>query len=311
MLRMPLILCLLLGLSRAQAQKLPYLGQMVPGNKPEIFAPNFISQPDLYEFGSVFNRSGTAFYFAVNVQGKEEIRASYLIGGSWTNPQTILVHPLYGFNDPFLSPDERRLYFISQRALDAKGPAKDYDIWYVEKQGDGWGEPINAGQQINTSGAEYYISFTEKGRMYFASNRQGGNFNIYYSDNKDGAFQRPVQLGETVNTPHYEADVFVDPKESYIIFCADRPDGYGRGDLYISFKTIHGGWSEAQNMGPEINGPGHELCPYVSPDGQYLFYTSQKDIYWVHTAILEDLLSKFPDASKTKPVPRKNSNNLD
>lgn len=277
-----LICFLLVSLS---AQKTAYLGQKPPGGKAEIFAPSEISQPDLYEFGSVFNRSATAFYFAVNFRGKEEIRACYLVDGAWTKAKTILEHPLYGFNDPFLSPDEQRLYFISQRPLNAKGPTKDYDIWYVEKKGDGWGEPINAGDPINTSGEEYYISFTEKGRLYFASNRKGGNFDIYFSDLVNGEFQKPNRLSNAINSPHYEADVFIDPKERYIIFCADRPDGFGRGDLYISFKTKEGTWSQAQNMGAEINSSGHELCPYVSPDGAYLFYTSREDIYWVASAI--------------------------
>jgi len=271
------------------AQESPYLGQDPPGETAQVFAPNFISQPNLYEFGSVFNRSGDVFYFAVNLRGKEEIRVSYLLEGKWTEPQTLLSHPEYGFNDPFLFRDEQRLYFISQRPLKGEGPNKDYDIWYVERQGDGWGKPINAGPKINTPGEEYYISFTESGRMYFASNREEGNFDIYYADFVDGEFQAPIRMSEAINSEYYEGDVFIDPQERYIIFCADRPDGRGRGDLYISFPKIGGGWSQAQNMGNAVNSAGHELCPFVSPDGAYLFYTSRMDIYWISTSIIETL----------------------
>ena len=95
-------------------------------------------------------------------------------------------------------------------------------------------------------------------------------------------------MPEKINTEHYEADVFIAPDESYMIFCAVRPDGFGRGDLYISFNDGGGNWTEAKNMGDLINSNGHELCPFVSPDGQYFFYTSNQDIYWVSTSIIDD-----------------------
>ena len=282
--------CFTLG--SLSAQKLPYLGQKLAAAEAEIFAPGFISKSDFYEFGSVFNRSGTEFYYAVNVRGRSEIRFSQMENGEWSKPLTILSHPVYGYNDPFLSRDEQKLYFISRRPLSGEGAPKDYDIWYVERRGSGWSEPINAGAPINSASNEYYISFTTDGAMYFGSNREGQNFDIYRSAWRDGSFQRPEKLGPEVNSPHYEADVFVDPNESYIIFCAERPGGYGRGDLYISFKKIGGGWSEAVNMGPKINTNGHELCPYVSPDGAFFFYTSRQDIYWISSAIIEELRAK-------------------
>ena len=108
----------------------------------------------------------------------------------------------------------------------------------------------------------------------------------------DGAFLPPVRLDAAVNTNGYEADVFVAPDASYLIFCSTREGGLGRGDLYISFKNANGGWSKAVNMGPSINTPHYEYCPFVSKDGNYLFYTSQQDIYWVSTEIIEVLRAK-------------------
>ena len=173
--------------------------------------------------------------------------------------------------------------------MNGEGEPKDYDIWYVEKQADGWSEPINAGPEINTSGNEYYISFTKEGTMFFSSNRKDNDFDIYQSRFVNGAFQTPTTLGDSINTKYYEADVFVDPNQRYLIFCAERPDGYGRGDLYISFKGKDGNWGKSMNMGPKINSEGHELCPFVSADGKYFFYTSKQDIYWVDTKILQEI----------------------
>jgi hypothetical protein len=46
-----------------------YLGQKAPGLKPEKFAPCQISQPNRYEYGSVFSEDGREFYFSTVHRG--------------------------------------------------------------------------------------------------------------------------------------------------------------------------------------------------------------------------------------------------
>ncbi len=272
----------------------PYMGLEEPETTPKMFAPNFISTEES-EFGSVFNTKGNAFYFGVDVGRRNEIRYSEMQGDKWTKPVTILSHERYGYNDPFLSNDENKLYFISQSALDGQGKVKDIDIWYVERLEDGWSEPINAGTNINTPGDEYYISFTNDGTMYFASDGHirkdttRTDHDIYYSKFVKNEFQAPVLLDSAINTTGYEADVFVAPDESYLIFCSIRDGGHGRGDLYISFKEPDGNWTTAVNMGDAINTENYEYCPFVTKDGKYLFYTSNQDIFWVSTAVINKL----------------------
>jgi len=266
----------------------PYLGQEPPGTQAKVFAPNFISTEE-YEFGSVFNKKGDEFYYGVDLGGRNVIRFSSLVGNIWTKPKTILSHERYGYNDPFLSPDEQRLYFISNQALDGQGDPKDIDIWYVERKADGWSSPINAGPHINSENEEYYISFTNEGTLFFASDKNQSHHDIYYSEFLDGKFQEAVKLSDAINTEAYEADVFADPEGKYLIFCAQREEGLGRGDLYISFRGEDNKWSPSINMGATINTSGHELCPFVTHDGKYLFYTSNQDIYWISTDIIKEL----------------------
>lgn len=280
--------------SYAQTSKdeLTYLGQDPPGLTPKVFAPGIISKADEFEFGSVFSEDGTEFYYAVDINGKPETRYTQLKSGQWTEPQKLLYHEQYSYNDPFLSPDEQKLYFISSQPLDGTGAKKDIDIWYVEKKLDGWSNPINAGAIINSDSNEYYISFTQSGTLYFSSNIQAtqrGDYDIYASPQVDGQFQTPQPLSAAVNTPNYEADVFVAYDESYLIFCSQRPGSYGRGDLYISFKQEDGSWTPAKNMGNTINTEHYEFCPFVTKDGKYFFYSSDKDIYWVDAQIINQL----------------------
>lgn len=290
------LFCYLVSLSiyaQGGEESFNYLGQTPPSTTPKIFAPGLISLDSEYEFGSVFNKDVTEFYYGVDTGQGNEIRFSEYKDGSWTTPVVIPPGRSFGMNDPFLSPDENRLYFISGKDTGYG----NYDIWYLERKAEGWSAPMNAGPNINSSNNEYYISFTADGAMYFSSNKRvegqsRQSFDIYKSDFKNENFQVAQRLPSAINTNNYEADVFVDPNEEYIIFCARRPAGMGRGDLYISFKKEDGSWSQSVNMGGVINTQDHELCPFVTADGKYFFYTSRQDIYWVSTDVFNSLKPK-------------------
>ncbi len=285
---------LLLISCQSTVEKIDYLGQQEPGMIPQVFAPGIISLEDRYEFGSVFSKDGNEFFFAVEGEEGAEIFVMDKVDDTWTDPKAIISDSKYGYNDPFLSPDEERLYFISPRPVDEFDTIADYDIWYVQRTDQGWSEPLNAGTNINTNSDEYYISFTQDGDMYFASSKAAvderrRNFDIYRSAEIEDGFDVPVILGKGVNSDRYEADVFVAPDESYVIFCSIRKGGSGIGDLYISYKDEQGNWTPAQSVGDQINTKYHELCPFVSHDGRFLFYTSNKDIYWVSMALIHQL----------------------
>lgn len=272
-----------------------YLGQKPPGQEPVMFAPGVVSQKELYEYGSVFSRNGKEFFYAVIINSKPQIRCIRFEQNAWTTPETIIGSDLYEYNDPFLSPDGNRLYFISDRPANGQGEKKDFDIWYIERKGNAWSNvPVNAGPGINSAKNEYYMSFTRDGTMYFSSNGDSKpandrNYEVRFSRSKNGTFQPSQKLGNGVNTEHYEADVFVSPDERYLIFCSERPDGQGQGDLYISFKSPSGEWQKAQNLGNKINTEAYEFCPFVSNDGKYFFFSRGGDIYWVEAGFIETL----------------------
>lgn len=287
---------ILSGIAFGQSNKsntMQFLGERRPGTTPVKFATGLVSLPGRSEFGSIFSRDGKEFYYAVDTAERAEIRFMRMNKTGWTKPQRLIFDDRFSFNDPMLSPDETKLYFISDRPLTATGEKKDYDIWYAERTANGWSKPINAGTAINSNKNEYYISFSKDGTLYYSSNRDlknEWNYNILYAPlANQKKFQNAFPLSDSVNTQYYEADVYIAGDKSYMIFCGDRPDGLGRGDLYISFRKADGTWSKAKNMGKAINTTGHELCPFVTADGKYLFYTSNQDIYWVDARVIDKL----------------------
>lgn len=302
-----LLTFLLFAFLSACAQEIPERLQYIEEDKvslqPKIFAEGFISTDTTAEFGSVFNAAGSEFFYADDTSGKAIIKYSRIEDGQWTEPTIIIADEKRGYNDPFLSPDETKLYYISDLQQNAQDTSKDYDIWYSERLEDGWSSPINAGGAINSTANEFYISFTENGSMYFASNIENyktrkHDFNIYKSSLINGIYQSPIKISDSINTKRYEADAFIAPDESYIIFCSARKSGFGSGDLYINFKDEHGDWTQTINMGSEINSEHHEICPFVTKDGQYFFYTSNQDIYWVSTDIFKKIKSGHLESKK-------------
>jgi Tol biopolymer transport system component len=144
----------------------------------------------------------------------------------------------------------------------------------VKREGNTWEEPIYLGVDINSNSHDFYPMMTNNGTIYFSSQREGpGTNNIYRSKCVDGIYSKAVKIGNAINTEHRELDPYISPDESILIFTSNRPEGFGSGDLYISFKDKEGNWMKAGNLGEKINTQGSEYCPMISPDGKYLFFT--------------------------------------
>ncbi|HMR58000.1 MAG TPA: hypothetical protein PKC10_11800, partial [Cyclobacteriaceae bacterium] len=175
------------------------------------------------------------------------------------------------------SMDGKTLYFASNRPLSGT-ETKDFDIWKVVRKGNSWDEPENLGLVVNTSSDEFYPSVAKNGNLYFTASYAGGpgREDIYVSRYHQNQFQKPVALDTAVNTRFYEFNAFVSPNEDYIIFTSyGRKDDTGGGDLYISLKDQQGNWKPAKHLS-QLNSNQLDYCPFVSPDGKSLFFTSER-----------------------------------
>jgi len=56
--------------------------------------------------------------------------------GKWSQPELLSFCDEYMYLEPFLSYDGKRLYFVSDRPIiDSVKVKKDFDIWYVKRNG--------------------------------------------------------------------------------------------------------------------------------------------------------------------------------
>lgn len=260
----------------------PYLGQAPPGSTPEIFAPGILSL-GFHEHGIAISPDGTEIFFvaASSDFSRYVIMTTRLVGGAWTMPE---VAPFSGGrNDgaPSFSPDGKRLYFSSRRPRPAGGAnGDDFDIWYVERKGDSWTDPVNVGAPVNTDKHEANPSVMSDGTLYFQRIEALGAlaWDLYAAMRRSGAYTVPEKLPRPVNTDANEAGPFIAPDGSYLLFQSNRPGGYGVMDIYVTHRTSSGGWSEPVNLGEPINSPFSDWAPVVSPDRRYLFFGSFRNV---------------------------------
>ena len=92
----------------------------------------------------------------------------------------------------------------------------------------------------------------------------------------NGKYSNPIPLDNAVNSATDEFNAFVSPDEQFIIFSSyGRKDDKGGGDLYMSKKNAAGNWMPSKNLA-FLNSDKLDYCPFVSIDGQSLFFTSER-----------------------------------
>lgn len=262
----------------------PYLGQETPGLIPRLFAPGIISTAGNIEFGCTFSNDMSEFYFSRRSQdgGRNVIMVSRMENGAWSEPDTAWFSNGYSDNEPFITPDGKRFYFGSVRQENPRTRPL-MGIWYMEIDDGEWSEPafLRTGM---------YVSSTCDGKLYLSNASGKPDEGISLIDNPENDHSVTIIQTGGVNNPTPGFHPCVSPANDFIIFDCYREDSFGgEADLYISYRTEGGDWSNGINMGGEINSIGTDFAASLSPDGRYIFFTRNRDIYWVSSDILIDI----------------------
>jgi ankyrin repeat protein len=275
-----------------------YLGQKPPGDRPELFALGIISSIWDIHSTAVFSPDGNEVYWAPmmtfpgEIYSRGGLQMMRRVNGRWQAPKWVPFSGPHGNDDvPFFAPDGKRIYFISPRPLPGEIQSGGEKIWYADRAPDGWSEPRPLDPNLNSIDMHWEFSLDKEGNVYLAGqplDSRGLN-DIYLARFKDGKYEKPVNLGEPINSELEESTPFIAPDGSYLLFSR-------RGDLWVSFRAPDGAWSKPVKLGPEVNSPATELCPMVTADGKYLFFLSTRDgvshAYWVRATVIEEARPK-------------------
>jgi outer membrane protein OmpA-like peptidoglycan-associated protein/tetratricopeptide (TPR) repeat protein len=137
--------------------------------------------------------------------------------------------------------------------------------------------PINMGENINTTDLEYLPSVTVDGSKMIFNRRINSDEDFYESNKLNGVWQKATPVAGKINTNLNEGAQNISQDGQWLIFTGcNYPEGFGSCDLYISFKNKNGEWSEAENMGRNINTDAWESAPSLSADKRDLYFSSTR-----------------------------------
>jgi outer membrane protein OmpA-like peptidoglycan-associated protein/tetratricopeptide (TPR) repeat protein len=115
--------------------------------------------------------------------------------GKWEIKEGLPINNIsYSVSHPSLSKDGKTLFFASNMP----GGMGESDIWKIAITENGYGEPINLGDKINTASREVFPFITNKDELYFASTGWSGfgGLDIFKVENNS----QVINLGKPVNT---------------------------------------------------------------------------------------------------------------
>ena len=277
-----LILLVLTGCGYAQSTispqlDNPYLGQKPPGMEPEVFAPGIVSAPDFSEYSGAFSPDGSEYYFyRFSPTLESRLLFSKVMDGKWSAPEQLAVTGKYMAFEPYVTFDNQRLYFAWGYPVDPGQP--EFPYFFVERTPDGWSEPKYAGQGM-------FLSSSRDGQLYttdMSSRNVDGKTYLAKITVTDGVFADYERLH--IETPWGNpAHPCIALDGSYILF------DVGSGNhLFVSFAKADGAWGEPLDLTKHGFDPGAGGA-YISPDGEYLFFSLNKDIWWVDIKVIENL----------------------
>lgn len=173
---------------------------------------------------------------------------------------------------PALTIDGKTLVFT--RRLDGRNE----DFFMSHLHTDEWSLAEALNGEVNSLQNEGAQTLSLDGQLLFFT---GCNFpdglgscDIYFSMRTKTGWSLPKNMGENVNTESWESAPSLSPDKRSLYFASSMPGGLGGSDIWVTRRGSDGRWSEPENLGPSVNTPGNESAPFIHPDNQTLYFTS-------------------------------------
>jgi outer membrane protein OmpA-like peptidoglycan-associated protein len=209
----------------------------------EYFAPWLKDYPGACN--PVVAKNDSVFVFTVKNEGLTQVYCSYK-NKTWKKPVNI-TKQLGGYNRFYtnsITGDGRMLVMF----MDDGG---DGNLYYSTRNDTTWTKIKSVGKYVNSIYWEAHGFITPDGKtMYFSSNRPGGEGELdIWSSQKlaDGSWERPVNLGNVINTPYDESTPFFDPENNALLFSSIGHISMGGYDVFRSIKR-GGTWTQPVGM---------------------------------------------------------------
>jgi Tol biopolymer transport system component len=247
------------------------------------FAPGVISTSDAFESRLAFSPSRNTIFWSVTYEPSAPgssvvstiLTSDRSAGGGWTAPSIASFSGVYSDGDAFITPYGDRIFFNSSRPGGMAPGSPLNDIWITTRTASGWSVPVNAGPNVNSVANELYPSVDIYGNLYFSSDRDGGQFDLYRARRlPNGEFAAAEKVPGQPNHPNrWEFNPEISPDGRTLLFATyGRPDSYGDVDIFVSHLESNGNFGRPMNIGPCVNTVAPEFHPTVLWDRNEFYF---------------------------------------
>jgi hypothetical protein len=200
---------------------------------------------------------------ACHVAADEEAKPMYFISASLGEK----INDRFEEYNPVVSGDESVLVFTRKLQF--------YDaVFCSRKENGGWGDPVNLTPFFGVDGNTISTGISYNGDELFVYRSDNFDGNLYVSKYKNDKWSKLEKLNGNINTKYWESHASLSKDGKTIYFTSNRAGGYGGLDIYKSSRKKGGDWGPAINLGPVINSKYNEDTPFVTEDGNTLYFSS-------------------------------------
>lgn len=223
-------------------------------------------------------------------RGEDGVKSCELAKEWKDNPSRIVVNPMpllnsedYDFSPVFADKKFMEVYFTSTRQGSAGSAVSDVtgmnfsDIYQTKRDKKGkWSEPVVLNEAINSPASEGASCLNKKrNTMYFTrcgvEDKGVMGCALMWAKRAGQKWGEPEYIKVTEDTftvghPAISAD------DKVLVFASNMPGGQGGKDLwYITYDKKAKTWSQATNLGADVNTAGDEMYPFIRENGELYF----------------------------------------
>ena len=170
---------------------------------------------------------------------------------------------------PFFSNDLSALMYTRQE------PGGDEDLMTGRRRSGGNYRTSRFGS-FNTQQPEGMCTLVRDGETIFFTlcHEESGGCDLHAGVLIDGQIEHVERLPSYLNSSTWDSQAAISCDGRQLFFASTRPGGIGGSDLYRCYRLPDGSWSEPVNLGAGVNTPDDEEAPFLSNDGETLYFSS-------------------------------------
>lgn len=198
-----------------------------------------------------------------------------------------------GYNEymPIITDGGKVMYFTSRRSNTTGGKQNPSDQQFFEDvytakwnpSTNEWDSVSNRLGRLNGNGFESVSYISEDGLIAYISinntalekpspaTKSTDIAEVKWT--KQGQWSAPKLLGKNINTSYYDGNATLTADGQTMYFVSERNANSKKSDIYVTYKEGNS-WGKPVALPETINSKEKETSPYITPDGRYLFFSS-------------------------------------